>query len=254
MSRGTMWIALCALVGLVIILVGLAPAQEQNTNAGHTNTEQANTNTNSNTSRTSRHSNTNANMNANMSGDMGGNMNMQGNMNMAGGLVASDRKFVMAAGMGGMMEVELGRTATMHAASDEVKQFGQRMVDDHTKANNDLMQVATQKGITLPTALDPKEQAEMTKLMSLSGAEFDRAYMKLMLKDHQKDVKEFQSEANKGHDADVKGFAATALPTLQAHLRMAEDINAHMSGHNENANSRMHGNMNANGNANSNMR
>src|SRR5206468_6816160 len=135
--------------------------------------------------------------------DMGGNMNAQGNMNaggtMAGGLAAADRKFVMAAGMGGMMEVELGRAATTHAASDAVKQFGQRMVDDHTKGNNDLMQVATQKGITLPTAPDPKHQAEMTKLMSLSGAEFDRAYMKMMVKDHQKDVKEFQAEASKGH-------------------------------------------------------
>src|SRR5436190_22104509 len=112
-----------------MLLTGLAPAHEQNTNAGHTNTEQtnANTNANANTRRTNRHSNTNSNMNANTSGDVdvSGNTNTQGNMSakMAAGLVASDRKFVMAAGMGGMMEVELGRAATTHAASDEVKQF-----------------------------------------------------------------------------------------------------------------------------------
>ena len=257
MSRGMMWIALCALVGLVMILAGLAPAQEeQNTNAGHTNTEQTNTNTNTNTRRANKNSNKNANMSANTSGDVdvSGNTNRQGTMNanMASGLTASDRKFVMAAGMGGTMEVELGRVATTHAASDEVKQFGQRMVDDHTKGNNDLAQVATQKGITLATAMDAKHQAEMNKLMSLSGADFDRAYMKMMVKDHQKDVKEFQDEASRGHDADVKGFAATTLPVLQEHLRMATDINARVNAHGANANRHKSGNMNANGNANSN--
>jgi putative membrane protein len=245
MSRGAMWIALCALVGLVMIMSGLAPAQEQNTNSGHTNTEQTNTNTNAN-SNTRRSSNTNSNT----PGDMSGQAGMQGNTNMSSGHANADSKFVMAAAMGGMMEVELGRAATTRAASDEVKQFGQRMVDDHTKANNDLTQVATQKGITLPTAPDPKHQAEMTKLLSLSGADFDRAYMKMMVKDHQKDVKEFQAEANKGHDADVKGFAAAKLPTLQEHLRMAEDINSRVNAHGGNTNGRMGGNANANGNSN----
>jgi putative membrane protein len=257
MNKGATWIALCALVGLLFWLTGLAPAQEQNTNSG-TNTNAGSNmnagNTNSRGGRRNRNSNSNAaaNVNAN-AGDTGGNMNSNtqgggntnmaggtsGNMNTAGGansnaaggaLAASDRKFVLAAGMGGMAEVQLGQLAVQRAASDDVKQFGQRMVDDHTRANNELMQVASQKGITLPTALDAKHQADMNKLSGLSGADFDRAYMKLMVKDHQKDTKEFRKEADKGQDADVKGFAARTLPTLEEHLRMAQTTAAATGG------------------------
>jgi putative membrane protein len=245
MNKGWMWIGLCAVVGLIILLAGFAPAQDQNANTGTS----MNSNMNANATHKSKHDNTNSNMSANM--------NTSGsNANTASGLASSDRKFVMEAGMGGMEEVTLGRLATDHAASAEVKQFGQRMVDDHTKAGDQLMQVATQKGITLPTALDAKHQSDVDKLSKLSGADFDRAYMSMMVKDHKKDVKEFQEEANKGQDADVKGFASTTLPTLQDHLRMAEDINGRTSAksasaaHNMNRPSDMDSNMQGNANAN----
>jgi putative membrane protein len=156
-----------------------------------------------------------------------GNMSGQDkNMNMNKSMMNSmDKKFVMEAAMGGMAEVELGRLATERGMSDEVKQFGQRMVDDHSKANEELMQVASAKGMTLPTTLDAKHQAMVDKMSKMSGAAFDKAYKQEMLKDHRKDVASFEREAGKGMDAEVKGFAAKTLPTLKEHLSMIEAMN-----------------------------
>ncbi|HKU85082.1 MAG TPA: DUF4142 domain-containing protein [Casimicrobiaceae bacterium] len=134
----------------------------------------------------------------------------------------SDRKFMEKAARGGMAEVELGKLAAEKAGSADVKQFGQRMVDDHSKANDKLKALATSKGVNLPTGLDRSTQREMDKLSKLSGAEFDREYMKHMVSDHKKDVSEFKSEAKKAKDADVKSFAASTLPTLEEHLKLAQ--------------------------------
>jgi len=134
-------------------------------------------------------------------------------------------QFAKEAAIGGMAEVELGKLAKDKGSSDAVKQFGQRMVDDHSKANDELKSVAKQKNIDLPTSLDAKHQAVVDRLSKLSGAEFDRAYSSEMLKDHEQDVKEFQKEANSGIDPDMKNFASKTLPTLQEHLKMAKDMN-----------------------------
>ena len=134
----------------------------------------------------------------------------------------SDRKFMEKAAQGGMAEVELGKLAAQKAQSPQVKQFGQRMVDDHSKANDQLKKLASNKGVTLPTEMDRSSKREMDKLSKLSGAEFDAEYMKHMVSDHKKDVKEFKSEANKAKDADVKQFAASTLPTLEEHLKLAQ--------------------------------
>ena len=98
------------------------------------------------------------------------------------------------------------------------------MVDDHSKANTELMSLASSKGVTLPTALDEKHQKEVTKLSAMSGAEFDRAYSKMMLSDHNKDVSEFEKQSTKGTDPDLKAFASKTLPTLQEHLQMAKAL------------------------------
>lgn len=135
---------------------------------------------------------------------------------------SSDRKFMEKAAQGGMAEVKLGELATQKAQSPQVKQFGQRMVDDHGKANQQLKQLATTKGVTLPTELDKSTQREYDKLSKLSGAQFDREYMDHMVSDHKKDVGEFKSEASKAKDADVKQFASSTLPTLQEHLQLAQ--------------------------------
>ena len=133
-----------------------------------------------------------------------------------------DSAWVMKVAKGGMAEVELGKLATEKAASDEVKKFGQRMVDDHSKANDDLKTLAQNKKITLPADMDPKEKALRDRLSKLSGAAFDRAYMQAMLADHRQDVAEFRKEANSGKDPDVKAFAAKTLPTLEEHLKIAQ--------------------------------
>ncbi|MBV9923438.1 MAG: DUF4142 domain-containing protein [Acidobacteria bacterium] len=154
---------------------------------------------------------------------------MGGHAGHGSGAMASDSKFVMNAAMGGMAEVELGRLAAQKGASDEVRQFGQRMVDDHSKANEELTRVASSKGMTPPTALDAKHQAEMQKLSALSGDKFDKEYVKMMLSDHKKDVAEFQKEASRGADADIKAFASSTLPTLQEHLQMIQRISDKMA-------------------------
>ena len=182
--------------------------------------------------------------------------------------MSADTKFAMAAASGGMEEVELGRLAAQKGASDEVRQFGQHMVDDHSKANQDLTQVASAKGLTLPSALDAKHQADVQKLSALSGDKFDREYVSMMVKDHKKDVAEFQKESTGGADADIKSFAARTLPVIQEHLQMIQRIQDKMmlrkSGNlktvrvnrDANAGADMGANMNANagGNANSNRR
>ncbi len=132
----------------------------------------------------------------------------------------------MEAGPGGLTEVELGRLAAQKGQSADVKKFGQRMVTDHSKANAELKKLAASKGITLPTEMNAEQMAEHAKLAKLSGAEFDREYMTLMVEDHDKDVAAFLDEAKDGSDPDIKSFAAKTLPTLQEHQRMAKEIKA----------------------------
>jgi putative membrane protein len=134
-----------------------------------------------------------------------------------------DRAFMMKAAQGGMAEVQLGNLAKDHASNDAVKQFGQHMVDDHSKANDELKSLAQQKNVTLPTDLDAKDKSTMDRLSTMNGAAFDKAYMRDMVADHRKDIADFQREANNGKDPDVKAWAAKTLPTLQNHLSMAQD-------------------------------
>lgn len=140
-------------------------------------------------------------------------------------LESSDVKFVQKAAAGGMAEVELGKLAQQKAVREETKQFATRMVEDHTKANDDLSRVAAANNVNLPQQPDKDTRKEMDKLQKLTGMDFDRAYMKNMVKDHKKDVKEFREEAKSRRDNDVKAFAQRTLPTLEEHLAMAEKTN-----------------------------
>ena len=141
-----------------------------------------------------------------------------------------DAAFAKKAAKGGMMEVEMGRMAAEKASNPDVKQFGQRMVDDHSKANDELKGIASGKKLTLPASVDAAGKAKMDKMSKLSGAAFDKAYMADMVKDHKQDVAEFRKEAKSGKDADIKGFASKTLPTLEEHLKMAQEANAKVSG------------------------
>jgi putative membrane protein len=143
---------------------------------------------------------------------------------------SKDAKFMQKAAVGGMFEVEAGKIAAQKGMSDEVKVFGQRMVDDHTKAGNELAQLAESKGVKLPGTLGRKDKEQIEKLNKMKPADFDRQYIDMMVKDHKEDVKEFAAEAKNGKDDDVKAFAAKTLPTLREHLKMAQDIAGKMGG------------------------
>lgn len=140
------------------------------------------------------------------------------------GLSASDRRFIKEAAEGGMSEVELGRLAQLKGSIEDVKKFGQRMVEDHTKANDKLKELAASKTLTLPEKPSATQEAAKDRLMKLSGAEFDRAYMRNMVQDHKSDVTAFRTESKSGHDPDVKAFATQMLPTLLDHLKSAQGI------------------------------
>jgi putative membrane protein len=138
---------------------------------------------------------------------------------------SADHHFVMDAATGGMAEVELGKLAADKATNADVKKFGQRMADDHGKANDELKSLAQSKQITLPNAVDAKHQATIDRLSKLSGEAFDRAYVQEMLKDHQKDVAAFRTESKSGKDPEVKAWAGKTLPTLEEHLKLIQDLN-----------------------------
>jgi putative membrane protein len=140
------------------------------------------------------------------------------------GRTVADTKFMKAAAEGGLAEVALGQLAVEKASSREVKKFGQRMVDDHSKANAELKQLAAQKSVQLPQDLSAKDKAAKATLENLSREQFDQAYMKDMVKDHRKDVSDFQRESTSAHDPDIKKFASQTLPTLKDHLKQAESI------------------------------
>jgi len=194
-------------------------------------TQEQNSNQNSNSS-----GNANKTQNANRSNRNSRNNNAMGEQTGMANMASQDHDFLMDAAMGGMMEVELGRIAAQQGASDAVKQFGQRMVDDHSKANEELMTLATSKGITLPTTLDDKHKEHLTKFSSMTGADFDRAYGKEMLSDHRKDVSEFEKQSTRGTDPDLKAFATKTLPTLREHLKLAEALPGAKTSGNMNSN------------------
>ncbi len=134
---------------------------------------------------------------------------------------ATDKTFVKDAAVGGMTEVELGRIAAAKGASQAVKDYGTKMVDDHTKANDELKAIATPKGLTPPAALDAMHQRVVDKFSKMSGGvAFDKAYESQMVADHKKTIALFQKEAKSGKDADLRAFARKTLPTLQEHLKM----------------------------------
>jgi len=132
--------------------------------------------------------------------------------------------FMNAAAAGGMAEVELGTMAVAKAQNAEVKAFAQKMIDDHSKAGAELKQLATQKKVMLPPDVLPTHKEIMDKLSKLSGADFDREYVKAMVADHEKDVTAFTSVSKGATDADVKAFATKTLPTLEMHFEMIKSL------------------------------
>jgi putative membrane protein len=137
-------------------------------------------------------------------------------------LSAGDKAFVTEVANGGLAEVQLAQLAMQKASSPQVKQFAQRMATDHTKANEELMQLGKAENLNPPAQLDTKHKSEMDRLSTMSGNAFDAAYMQHMVQDHQKTIADFQKQAESGSDPALKSFAQKQLPILQQHLQMAQ--------------------------------
>jgi putative membrane protein len=144
-------------------------------------------------------------------------------------LAQEDMEFATKAAEGGLMEVQLGELAQQQAASQEVQQFGQRMVEDHGQANDQLLQIGQQKGIELPQDLSDEAQQLYDELHQKSGEEFDQAYMDEMVSDHEKDIEAFEQYVSSGQDPDLVGFAEQTLPTLKEHLELAQQTQEQVS-------------------------
>jgi len=142
----------------------------------------------------------------------------------AAALSAQDKTFIRQAAIGGLAEIHEGQMAVSMAQSADVKQFGQKMIDDHTANNNELMALAQQKGITPPAALDSRHKTEAATLQKQSGAAFDRTYLKDQIAGHKQMEAVMQKEIRSGSDPDLKAFAQKTLPVVQEHLQMAQQL------------------------------
>jgi putative membrane protein len=137
---------------------------------------------------------------------------------------ASDATFVRRAAESGLAEVQMGQLAEEKAQDPKVKEFGQRMVTDHTAANQQLMSIATAQGMTPPNELDSKDAATLRKLRGESGSQFDRNYIQGQVAAHREAISLFEREGKQSRDTALRQFAEKTLPTLQEHLRMAEGL------------------------------
>ena len=139
---------------------------------------------------------------------------------------AKDTKFIKTALVGGQMEVSLGQLAAQKGSDQSVKDFGNKMAVDHQKAGDELKSLVTQKGGQIPEVPDQNQSAMAKHLQKLDGPGFDKMYIDHMVKDHNKDIAAFESEAKDGDDVDLKNWAAKTLPVLQEHLKLAKDAQA----------------------------
>jgi putative membrane protein len=135
-----------------------------------------------------------------------------------------DVAFMKDAARGGIAEVKMGEAGLSNGESQAVKSFSQRLVDDHTKANQELEKLAIRKGVILPDSVSEQHKTMLQHLASLKGREFDTAFQQHAVEDHKKDIEKFKTASAKAKDPDVRSFAEKALPMLQRHLEMAENL------------------------------
>jgi putative membrane protein len=136
----------------------------------------------------------------------------------------ADAHFAKAAAQGGMAEIQLGKLAADRGSNSMVKAFGERMVAQHGAAGDQLKAAAQQATIVLPTTASSKDQQIYDRLARLNGSDFDRAYADDMVQDHEKDLHEFQNEANNGKNSSIRAFAAQTVPMIQEHLNQAREM------------------------------
>jgi putative membrane protein len=155
----------------------------------------------------------------------GQNPGMDPQMNgMAGQPSPVDKMFVTKAMQGSMAEVQLGQLTLQKSNNEQVKQFAQRMIDDHTKLNDQMKPVAQQIGVTVPNQVSKNDRKTLAKLQGLSGSAYDQAYINDMVKDHKQDLNDFQMEASSGQDQTVKDAATQGSKVIAQHLQMAQQL------------------------------
>jgi putative membrane protein len=140
------------------------------------------------------------------------------------GQAMKDKMFLRKAAQGGMAEVKLGQLAVQKGSSEDVKSFGQKMVDDHTKLNDDMAPIADSMGVRLPKDLSKDDQAEYDKLSALSGNDFDMEYLSFMVKDHHKDLREFRQEEASTTDPTLKTAVADGAKVIHEHTVMVDKL------------------------------
>lgn len=138
------------------------------------------------------------------------------------GIDKADREFIQKAAAGGMLEVAWGKLADAKSQNADIKAFAATLQKDHGAANDELKTLAEKKNVTLPSTLPAKEQKQVDKLSK--ARHFDEDFTEENVKDHKKDIKDFERASKHAKDPDVKAFAAKTLPTLQAHLQQAEQL------------------------------
>jgi putative membrane protein len=151
-------------------------------------------------------------------------MDQVNGMQAAGQPSPTDRMFVTKAMQGNMAEVQLGQLTLQKSNNEQVKEFAQRMIDDHTKLNDQMKPVAQQLGVTVPNEVAKNDRKTMAKLQALSGSAYDQAYIRDMVKDHKQDLSEFQMEASSGQDQTVKDAATQGSKVIAQHLQMAQQL------------------------------
>jgi putative membrane protein len=155
---------------------------------------------------------------------MAGAMTGASGMNDPEGQTMKDKMFLHTAAEGGLAEVQLGQLAAQKGGSDEVKQFGQKMADEHTALNNDMKPIADTMGVRVPNKMNKKDQAEYDKLSALSGDDFDKEYLAYMVKDHHQDLREFRMEDSMVQDAALKTAVDKGLQVIRQHTMMVDKL------------------------------
>lgn len=145
-----------------------------------------------------------------------------------------DAEFAVEAADAGMLEVQLGTLAATKASSAQVKQYAQMMVDEHSKANEELKSLAQTKNITLPTTLSNESQRIYDNFKDKTGEDFDKEYIDQMVKDHREVIDEFEDESKEGNDPEIKSWASSKLVALQNHLQEAERLQESLKDRNTN--------------------
>ena len=141
-------------------------------------------------------------------------------------VATNEADFLVKAANGGMTEVQAGQIAQEKATNDDVKKFGAKMVEDHTKLNDQLKSLASKLNVTIPTAIDGNSKSMIDKLNNAKSVDFNKTYMDMMVEDHNKDVDLFQKIAGNAANPEIHDFVTNALPILQSHQQMAKKIQA----------------------------